>query len=74
MVERGDAATVVSTGRLVVRPWRLDEADRFFDIYRRPEVVRWLGGEPMPDPGEAIAMIERNHARLAADPRLARGP
>jgi RimJ/RimL family protein N-acetyltransferase len=70
VVGRGDAASVITTCRLVVRAWRLDEADRFFDIYRRPEVVGWLGGEPMQDCGEAIAMIERNHARLAADPRF----
>jgi hypothetical protein len=32
VVERGDYATVITTERLVVRPWRLDEADRFFEI------------------------------------------
>lgn len=70
MVERGDRATVITTDRLVIRPWRLDEADRFFDIYRRPEVVRWLGAEPMQDRREAIAMIERGLTRLRADPRF----
>jgi RimJ/RimL family protein N-acetyltransferase len=70
VAERWDGATVLTTERLVVRPWRLDEADRFFDIYRRPEVVRWLGGEPMQDRGEAIAMIERNLTRLDADSRF----
>jgi RimJ/RimL family protein N-acetyltransferase len=70
VVERGDGATAITTERLVVRPWRLAEADRFFDIYRRPEVARWLGGEPMQDRGEAIAMIERNLTRLAADSRF----
>jgi RimJ/RimL family protein N-acetyltransferase len=70
VVGRGNAATVITTGRLVVRPWRLDEADRFFDVYRRPEVVGWLGGEPMQDRGEAMAMIERNLARLDGDSRF----
>jgi RimJ/RimL family protein N-acetyltransferase len=70
VVERGDGTTVITTGRLVIRPWRLDEADRFFDIYRRPEVVRWIGAEPMQDRGQAIAMIERNIARLDADSRF----
>jgi RimJ/RimL family protein N-acetyltransferase len=66
-VAKQDAGTtVVTTERLVVRPWRLDEAERFFDIYRRPEVVRWLGGDPMRDRGEAIAMIERNLTRFDA--------
>jgi RimJ/RimL family protein N-acetyltransferase len=49
---------------------RLDEADRFFDIYRRPEVVRWIGAEPIQDHGEASAMIERNFTRLDADSRF----
>jgi RimJ/RimL family protein N-acetyltransferase len=59
---------VITTDRLVVRPWRLDEADRLFDIYRRPEVVRWIGAEPMQDRREAIEMIERMLARLEASP------
>jgi RimJ/RimL family protein N-acetyltransferase len=70
VVERGDRAMVIVTDRLVVRPWRLDEADRFFDIYRRPEVVRWIGAEPMQDPREAIDMIERSLTRLRTDPRF----
>jgi RimJ/RimL family protein N-acetyltransferase len=70
VVERGDGVTVITTERLVLRPWRLDEADRFFDIYRRPEVVRWIGAETMQDRGEAIAMIERNLTRLEADSRF----
>jgi RimJ/RimL family protein N-acetyltransferase len=70
VAEREDGPTVITTDRLVVRPWRLDEADRFVDIYRRPEVVRWLGAEPMQDHSEAIAMIERNLTRLDADPRF----
>jgi RimJ/RimL family protein N-acetyltransferase len=37
----------------------LDEADRFFDIYRRREVTRWIGAEPMQDRSEAITLIER---------------
>jgi RimJ/RimL family protein N-acetyltransferase len=70
VVERGDGAAVITTDRLVVRPWRLDETDRLFDIYRRPEVVRWIGAEPMQDRREAVAMIERMLTRLEADPRF----
>jgi RimJ/RimL family protein N-acetyltransferase len=70
VVEPGNCATAITTDRLVVRPWRLDEADRFFDIYRRPEVVRWLGTEPMQNRREAIETIQRNLARLAADCRF----
>jgi RimJ/RimL family protein N-acetyltransferase len=70
VVERGGCAPVITTERLVVRRWRLDEANRFFDIYRRPEVTRWIGAEPMQDLSEAIGMIERNLKRLAAESRF----
>jgi RimJ/RimL family protein N-acetyltransferase len=64
VVEGDDGATAITTDRLVVRPWRLDDADRFFDIYRRQEVTRWIGAEPMEDRREAIELIERILARL----------
>jgi RimJ/RimL family protein N-acetyltransferase len=70
VVEGGDCGAVITTDRLVVRPWRLDEADRFFDIYRRPEIVRWIGAEPMEELREAIEMIERRHTRIRVDPRF----
>jgi len=70
VVEQGDRAAVITTDRLVVRPWRLDETDRLFDIYRRAEVMRWLGAEPMQDRREAIEAIERMLTRLEADPRF----
>lgn len=63
-------AVVIETDRLVVRPWRLDEAERFFDMYRREEVVRWLSAPPMQSIREAVEMIERGLERLAADPRF----
>jgi RimJ/RimL family protein N-acetyltransferase len=64
-----DIAVVAATARLVIRPWRLEEADRFYDMHRRVEVARWLGRGPMADREEAVTLIERNLARLAADPR-----
>ncbi|MGH9089282.1 MAG: hypothetical protein ACRDYZ_14430, partial [Acidimicrobiales bacterium] len=63
--ERDDGA-FVTTERLLVRRWQLDEIERFFDIYRRPEVVRWLGAEPMADRSDGIEMIERNLSRERA--------
>jgi RimJ/RimL family protein N-acetyltransferase len=60
---------IVSTERVVLRPWRGEDADRFFDIYRRPEVTDWLGARPMIDRGEALQMIGRISDRLAVDPR-----
>ncbi|MGH2883464.1 MAG: GNAT family N-acetyltransferase, partial [Solirubrobacteraceae bacterium] len=56
--------------RLIIRPWRVEEADRFFDIYRRRDLVRWLAAPPMQDRREAVEMIERGIARQAADPPL----
>ena len=43
-----------------------------FDLFRRIEVVKWLGSDAMPmqHRGEAVALIERNAARLGADPRF----
>jgi RimJ/RimL family protein N-acetyltransferase len=69
-VTQADDPAAITTNRLIVRPWRLDEADRFFDIYRRVEVVRWLAATPMQDRREAVERIERNIAQLAADPRF----
>lgn len=52
---------MIETDRTVIRDWRPDEAGRFFDIYSRWEVARWLGARPtaMTDPDEARARIER---------------
>jgi len=49
------------TERCVVRSWELGEAARFFDVYRRWEVARWLGARPraMEDLDEAEARIVR---------------
>jgi len=35
--------TPIRTERLVIRPWRDDEAPRLLDILRREEIVKWLG-------------------------------
>ena len=70
MVERNDRA--ITTDRLVVRSWRLDEVDRFVEIYRHPEVVRWFPAAPMLERLEAVKRIERSLAQLAADPRFGR--
>jgi len=65
-----DPEVIAGTERLIVRPWRLDEADRLYDMHRRVEVARWLGGRPMRDRGEAVALIQRSRARLVAEPRF----
>lgn len=71
-VTRYGSATVIRTHRLIIRAWRVDEVDRFLDIYRRPEVVRWFPGEPVVNRQEAVQRIERNLSQLAADPRFGR--
>lgn len=49
---------VRETERLRLRAWREAEADRMFDIHRRPEIVRWFGSpEVMTDVAQAKARI-----------------
>lgn len=61
---------LLETERIVVRDWRPDEADRFFDVYSRWEVARWLGAQPtvMTDRDEADARIERWRGLNAENP------
>ncbi|WP_249666058.1 GNAT family N-acetyltransferase [Nocardioides faecalis] len=62
----------LSTERLLIRPWRHDEAARLLDIQSRIEIVKWLAdGEPvlMKDLDEAHARIDRYAARSAEPPR-----
>jgi RimJ/RimL family protein N-acetyltransferase len=68
VAERDDQ--LLTTARLIIRPWRLDEAGRFFDIHRRKDVARWLSGIPMKEPREAVERLELYTAQLAADPRF----
>jgi RimJ/RimL family protein N-acetyltransferase len=58
---------VLETDRTVVRPWRPDEVERAFDIYRRWEVARWLGSAPraLESVDEATAMLQRWEQRNA---------
>jgi RimJ/RimL family protein N-acetyltransferase len=70
IVDVGASDVIAETDRLILRPWRLDEADRFFDMHRRMEVAQWIGGRPMADPSEAEPLIQRMLERLAADPRF----
>jgi RimJ/RimL family protein N-acetyltransferase len=60
----------LATDRLCIRAWRTEEAERFFDIHRRHEVVRWLSGIPMRDRKEAVERLEGYGAVLARDPRF----
>lgn len=62
---------VVETDRLVVRPWRLDEAPMVLDIMSRVEVVQWLDDGPpklMTDLDAARDSIRRRNARSQEPP------
>jgi RimJ/RimL family protein N-acetyltransferase len=61
---------LAETARLVIRPWRPEEVDRFFDIYSREEVSRWFSSGPMRDRSEAVARLQRSLDQLAADGRF----
>ena len=54
-----------STTRLHIRHWDADDADRMYDIHRRPEIVRWFGTPAvMTDLGEAHARIDKYRSYL----------
>jgi RimJ/RimL family protein N-acetyltransferase len=60
---------IAETDRVTVRPWRLDEADRFFDMHRRVEVARWIDWQ-LADRAEAEGDIQLMLDQLATDPRF----
>jgi len=51
----------LTTERLTLRPWHLDDADFVFDMYARDEVQRYLGRNPtvLQHREQAVATIER---------------
>lgn len=56
------AGVHLATERLLIRPWRHEEAPRLLDLLSRLEVVKWLGdGEPqlMRDLDEAHERVDR---------------
>ena len=62
---------VAETERLVIRPWRMEEAPRVLDILSRREVVRWFGDPDvvaMEDLDQARERIRSYHARSQVPP------
>ena len=62
----------IETERLLIRPWRHEEAERLLDILSRVEVAKWLGDGPpvlMKTVGEAHARIDRYADISAVPPR-----
>ncbi len=53
----------LSTPRLTLRPWSVDDVEAAFDIYSRWDVMRYLGNAPRvhADRSETLAMLERWH-------------
>lgn len=49
------------TQRLTLRPWRADDAEFVWDMYSRPEVVRFLGRQPA-----VLTELAQAQARVAA--------
>ena len=70
MSQESHSEIVSVTERLIIRPWRPDEVDRLYDIRRRTDVARWLGGKPLASRQDAVAMLERYSAELERDPRF----
>jgi RimJ/RimL family protein N-acetyltransferase len=62
-------ALILETERLVVRGWEDTDVARVYDIYRRWEVMRWLGQDPkvMDDISQAQRFIETNKSKAGGD-------
>lgn len=65
MTSLPETAPAYETERLVVRDWRTGDAERMFDMYSRPDVVRFLGAVPTPMSSleAAFERIERGRLR-----------
>jgi RimJ/RimL family protein N-acetyltransferase len=60
---------LLRTDRVLLRSWRDDDLDAFWDVYSRDEVMRWLGPRPrraLADRDEARTRLSHWHARAAA--------
>ncbi len=56
---RAETFAPIRTARLVIRPWREDEAPRLLDILRREEIVKWLGHP------RTLETVEEARAKIA---------
>ena len=70
MTAERQGSVVLETERTLLRLWRVDEADRFLDLYSRWEVARWLGATPtaLISREEAVTRIERWTVRADEQP------
>ncbi|GAA2083115.1 hypothetical protein GCM10009821_25160 [Aeromicrobium halocynthiae] len=64
-------ATAIETERLMLRPYRADDAERVLDVHSRLAVIRWLDNPPstpMADLDQARAWVDRELRREREDP------
>lgn len=54
---------MIETERLVLRPWRTNDAEQLFLLSQHPEVARYLG--PPPDRAQVHAIIARQQGLFA---------
>lgn len=57
--ENGASGRIMATDRLVLRWWRLDDADAMFRIFGDPAVHEHTGADPYQSPAAARAWLER---------------
>jgi len=57
----------IRTARLVLRPWRIDEAERLFSLFANWEVIRWLSLPPWPYTAEDALAFIRGDSGIARD-------
>lgn len=63
---------MIETERLILRHWTHDDADRLYDMMRRPEVARWsASGIPMASIEDAHARIDNMPIRAGDRPEMA---
>lgn len=63
---------LLRTDRTIVREWRDDEAERLYDILRRPEVKRWLDDD-FHNP-ELMQSVDEARERIATFRERVRAP
>lgn len=57
------------TARLIARPWHPDDVEAALTLYGDPEVVRYLGTEPIPSLVQMGLQLEAMMVRSASAPR-----
>jgi [ribosomal protein S5]-alanine N-acetyltransferase len=65
--------TSLATGRLDLRPMRMDDAESLFRIYSDPQFARYWSAEPWTSLSQASAQIENDLREMAAGERLRLG-